>query len=653
MPKVSICIPTYNNVGEAEVLLKRIISQNYNNYEIIITDDSTDDQIEKMVSRFYGSIVNYTHNPKPLGHIYNWNAALEKATGEYVKIMFSDDYFTDNDSLGKMVALLDEHPDASMAFCGSRQVSSKGSTDRFAPPEYIEELKKDYRYLFISNQIGAPSATIYRRNLDVKFDEKSNWASDVFLYFEILRRNPHFAYTEEPLVSIGVHENQYTESFDEYDERKFGDYAYMYAKYDLEKSKVYRDYYLNNYIIPYKKGPGVASDYGIKKLDYIKSAFNVYKDAIAHMCFYLAFLTELLIVLVDKSAYINPIESYLFRFTFALCCIKILLTRYTRKEWLLIAGFSVLGFISYRVTGRNEILRIVMFVAAFKGMKLNKIMKLAFYVYLAGTLALMVMSLTGILGWNYIEADFNGDLPGGYARRYCFGMGHPNALHCMFYMIVMAAAMAFWDRINYFLVAVLFVSNIGLYFLTHSKSAAAMSAVVLIFWVVMNKRTMSRFWSVSGVLGLIAANILSMIAVHIGWSIPLVKRIDDFFNCRIGAAAELTKDYTWTLFASPEATEYFDMGFVKVYYWFGIIPGIVYVIVIALMIIQCRKANDRASMIVTLSLLVYTVVEAHIVSDYIARNYIFMTLGAYWTYMFGKNDKTEYYLHRILSKETN
>lgn len=653
MPKVSICIPTYNNVGEVEILLKRIIAQDYNNYEIIITDDSTDDQIEKMVNRFYGSIVNYTHNSKPLGHIYNWNAALRKATGEYVKIMFSDDYFTDNDSLGKMVAMLDENPEAAMAFCGSRQVSSKGSTDRYAPPEYIDSLKKDYRYLFISNQIGAPSATIYRRNLDVEFDEKSNWASDVFLYFEILKRNPNFVYTEEPLISIGVHDNQYTESFDEYDDRKFGDYTYMYEKYNLKKDKVYRDYYLNTYIIPFKKGLGIAAENGISKLEYIKSALTGYKEAIAHLCFYIAFFMELLIVLIDKSAYVNPIESYLFRLTFALCCLKVVLTKYTRKEWLIMLLFAILGVISYRATGRNEILRIVMFIAAFKGMRLNKVMKCAFCVYLAGTLTLMLLSITGIYGWNYVEADFNGDLAGGFTRRYCFGLGHPNALHCMYYMIIMAGAMAFWDRINYIVAAVLFIGNIGLYYLTHSKSAAAMTAVLLIFWVVMKNKTMNRFWSITGILGLIAANVLSMIAVHIGWSIPLVKRIDDFLNCRIGSAAELTKDYTWTLFASREATAYFDMGFVKVYYWFGIIPGVVYAIVIAMLIIQCRKSNDKASMIVILTLLVYTIVEAHIVSDYIARNYIFMILGAHWVNMFGKNTSTEYYLHRILSKEAS
>ena len=47
------------------------------------------------------------------------------------------------------------------------------------------------------------------------------------------------------------------------------------------------------------------------------------------ICFWLALITELVIVMIDKSAYINPIEGQLFRVTFLLCCIKIAATKYS------------------------------------------------------------------------------------------------------------------------------------------------------------------------------------------------------------------------------------------------------------------------------------------------------------------------------------
>lgn len=284
-PKVSICIPTYNNVDEVERLLKSIDGQEYKDYEVNISDDSTNDEIENLVRRY--DKVNYIHNKKPLGHIFNWNAAIKMAKGEYIKIMFSDDWFTDAQSLGGFAALLDADEKAMLAFSGSRQVMLDGqninamqhvtkehqrtSYDRYAPAEYIDGLKSDYRFLFLSNQIGAPSATIYRRGSSLTlFDEKSNWASDMFLYFDLLQRSEVFAYTQKPLVSIGVHEHQYTESFSEKDMRIYNDYRYMYAKYHLQECKECREFFAEKFLVKYNQGLKEAKELGIETSLYLQ-----------------------------------------------------------------------------------------------------------------------------------------------------------------------------------------------------------------------------------------------------------------------------------------------------------------------------------------------------------------------------------------------
>ena len=194
MPKVSICVPTYENPVEVKRLVDSVREQTFQDYEIIITDDSKDNRIENYIFALQtekdsvAAKIRYYHNEKPLGHIYNWNEAISHAKGELIKIMFSDDWFTYPDSLEKMVIMLQKHPEAGMAFCGSMQVSEKSSYSRKPEAGYVEKLQQDYRYVFISNQIGAPSDILYRRDLDVMFDENSNWASDVFLYIEILMR---------------------------------------------------------------------------------------------------------------------------------------------------------------------------------------------------------------------------------------------------------------------------------------------------------------------------------------------------------------------------------------------------------------------------------------------------------------------------------
>lgn len=283
MAKVSICVPTYNNVEDVKRLLESIEKQSFTDYEVNISDDSTNDEILTLVSE--KGYINYIKNDKPLGHIFNWNAAIKMATGQYIKIMFSDDWFTFEDSLQKFVDYLDYNPHVNFVFCGSRQTmleddvdklkrkSADESFDRYAPIEYTMELRNDYRYLFISNQVGCPSATMYRRNTDSTvnlFDEKSNWASDVFLYMDILKENPQFVYTEEPLICVGMHVNQYTETFDEHDMRIYNDYKYMYQKYDLKSEKKYKMYFLKKYIVGYKQNSREAKEAGVNKTTYFK-----------------------------------------------------------------------------------------------------------------------------------------------------------------------------------------------------------------------------------------------------------------------------------------------------------------------------------------------------------------------------------------------
>lgn len=301
MPKVSICIPTYNNADEAAHLLESIYEQEYTDFEVNISDDSTNNEIAKVVAQYqekYGKEqIRYVHNEKGLGHIFNWNAVIKMATGEYIKIMFSDDWFTDDKSLGEFVRMLDENQDALFAFSGSRQVMLDGqeienvkhvtkennvsSYDRHASDEFIEALQQDYRNLFCGNQIGAPSACIYRRGeKPALFDEQSNWASDMYLYFDLLQKNPKFVYTKKPLISIGVHANQYTESFVEKDMRIYNDYRYMYTKYHLQESQRCREYFTEQFLIKYHKGLQEAKALGVGSSMYWKKWLKEQRETV-------------------------------------------------------------------------------------------------------------------------------------------------------------------------------------------------------------------------------------------------------------------------------------------------------------------------------------------------------------------------------------
>ena len=91
--------------------------------------------------------------------------------------------------------------------------------------------------------------------------------------------------------------------------------------------------------------------------------------------FYAGLTIELVMVIIDKSNYCNPIEGYLFRITFLLFAAKLLLTEYTWKEWAVLLLLEAVGFVSYRITGANDIIRIVTFVASCKKIPLRQMLQ--------------------------------------------------------------------------------------------------------------------------------------------------------------------------------------------------------------------------------------------------------------------------------------
>lgn len=676
MRKVSICIPAYNSAPSVRKLLESIEKQIFTDYEVIITDDSDGEEIKKLAEE--KGYVKYYKNETPLGAAANWNAAIAKSGGEYVKMMHHDDWFTDENSLGAFVDMLERHPEADLAFSGSRQEESGKSYDRCISTEEADWIKKDYRNLYLGNTIGAPSAVIVRRNAiqsGIVYDEKLTWLVDMEYYMNILKRNPHFIYTEKPLVSIGVSEKQLTEACRDDKEINAFEYGYIYNKYQLESEEEYREKLIRILADAGKSEEG-ARAYGIDRKEYraekrrklfsklqwkmrhlFDDKLNI--DKIGIWLLYLSVTLEILIVIIDKSNYINPIEGQLFRLTFLLAAGKVICTKYSFKEWGAILLFGFLGFLSYKATGRNEILRVVVFIAACKGTDMKKLLKYVFYMTTAGCLLLVILSVTGIYGGLALEANFGR----GYTQvRYCFGLGHPNALHCMFMMLVLLGLYLYNEKAKWYVYAILFAMNYALYLLTDSNTGMLVTfcgifgAVVIRYWKGLKER---KWIYLAGIAAFLFCVGFSALAADrrvakpnyntYQFENPWIVEVESHLNGRIrdlyyGSIHREGTMETWSLFSRSRNNYYFDMGFVRLFYWYGIVWGLLYVIFNILLIWQFYKKKDGMGLVMLTVLSVYTVVEAHLVSVYIGRNYILFLMGMYAGDMLGLASGKEKYL---------
>ena len=94
-PKVTIIIPIYNVEKYIRECLESVINQTYKNIEIIVIDDGTPDKSGEIADEFAkkDSRIKVIHS-KNAGVATARNKGLDKATGEYIMFIDSDDYVT-------------------------------------------------------------------------------------------------------------------------------------------------------------------------------------------------------------------------------------------------------------------------------------------------------------------------------------------------------------------------------------------------------------------------------------------------------------------------------------------------------------------------------------------------------------------------------
>lgn len=93
-PKISVIISVYNTEKYIEKCLDSLLNQTYSNIEIVVINDCSTDGSLKILKKYAKKYDNMIliENKENKGLSYSRNVGLEKATGEYIGYIDSDDY---------------------------------------------------------------------------------------------------------------------------------------------------------------------------------------------------------------------------------------------------------------------------------------------------------------------------------------------------------------------------------------------------------------------------------------------------------------------------------------------------------------------------------------------------------------------------------
>jgi len=210
-PFISICIPAYKRTHFLKRLLLSIGNQSYTNYEVIISDDSNDDSVEELLKGFNGKFeIKYFKNEKALGTPANWNHAISKATGEWIKLIHDDDWFANEHSLEKFaLANKTNKKFIFSAYCNKTEITN--TTEMMFFNENLKtNILKNPLLLLAKNIIGPPSVTLFHNSIKDTYDEGLKWRVDIEYYIRNISKGIDFTYINEPLINVGVSESQVT-----------------------------------------------------------------------------------------------------------------------------------------------------------------------------------------------------------------------------------------------------------------------------------------------------------------------------------------------------------------------------------------------------------------------------------------------------------
>lgn len=221
-PKLSIITPSFNQAQYLEETILSVLQQNYAPLEFIIIDGgSTDGSVE--VIHKYESQLAYWVSEKDRGQAHALNKGLERATGDLVAYLNSDDLYLSG-AFSSVIKYFNEHPECTWV-CGDTLMFGAGRNGEVVSADVPRSAAHALSWAYTAPQ---PGMFWKRELLSEGFAEQWRYCFDHELYVRLLLAGHTCDHLPVTLAAYRLHPNSKTVAEGDLFDREFDQIAEIY-----------------------------------------------------------------------------------------------------------------------------------------------------------------------------------------------------------------------------------------------------------------------------------------------------------------------------------------------------------------------------------------------------------------------------------------
>jgi glycosyltransferase involved in cell wall biosynthesis len=213
MAKVSVIILTYNRAEMLRLAIASVLNQSFQDLEIIIVDDASEDNTVEVVNSFGRKNIEYIRHKTNKGEAKARNTGLANAKGEYIAFLDDDDEWL-REKLGAQVNLLENSSlEVGAVYTGCLCIRK---TNNYVEAVKIPEKRGDISQEIFKKNFIIISSILLRKECFEKvgyFDEDMASGPDYDMWIRI-SKSYQFVYIKEPMVKYYIHEGRLSTNFD-------------------------------------------------------------------------------------------------------------------------------------------------------------------------------------------------------------------------------------------------------------------------------------------------------------------------------------------------------------------------------------------------------------------------------------------------------